>query len=233
MGQYSAIIDELIARMVYHVGTYPATADIATDRIIVTAHGMLTDTALTFHGSTPPLPIVIGTTYYARDITANSFKLALTPGGAAIDLSTAGENLFIHVPGRILDGLTFYDKPTVKVDGLTDFPFAMLALPGVNELLRVGARGGYIGGGTMALNIGVRTARELGIPAWAVWVEKVMDAIETARDGSGRIDTNLGDTSRPFTATLANSFVLDLSLTAQLTVTVQPEPMHRGARRTS
>lgn len=71
------------------VFTVPAHAD---DKLVSTAHGFV-------DGDLVYIPTVIGTVpaglaentdYYVRDATANDFKLAETPGGAAIDITSAG-----------------------------------------------------------------------------------------------------------------------------------------------
>jgi N4-gp56 family major capsid protein len=66
------------------------TGAFATDIYTLAAHGLnsgvrIQFTALTGGGSN----IVINTDYYVRDVTTNTFKLALTKGGVAIDLNTS------------------------------------------------------------------------------------------------------------------------------------------------
>lgn len=50
-------------------------------------HGGVNNQAAQFTASLMPSPLVAGTWYYLRDVTANTFAVALTPGGAAITLS--------------------------------------------------------------------------------------------------------------------------------------------------
>jgi hypothetical protein len=66
------------------------TADIDTDKITLAGHGF-SDTEKVVFATTGTLPtgLVAGTTYYVRDKTTNDFKVAATPGGAAIDLTGA------------------------------------------------------------------------------------------------------------------------------------------------
>lgn len=67
------------------------TADAGTDVVTATAHGYSTDQAVVVSSNgTLPAPLVGGTTYYVRDVTTNTFKLAASAGGAAIDLTSAG-----------------------------------------------------------------------------------------------------------------------------------------------
>jgi hypothetical protein len=131
--------------------------------------------------------------------------------------------------GQMLAGLTFREYPEINIEGLKDFPNAMMFLPSVSESYHAN----IIADGNLRFNIAVSTLRSEGIPKLMEWVEKLLDAIETRRDGSGKVDTNLNGTTQPFTAQIANSFALDLSLTAQITITVSPKPMNRGTRRTS
>ncbi len=72
------------------VGTFTASA--ATDKITINAHGLANGTPLAFAigGGVLPAPLVEGKTYYVVSTATNDFKLALTVGGSAIDLTTAG-----------------------------------------------------------------------------------------------------------------------------------------------
>lgn len=75
-----------------------ATASSTTDLITCTNHGLVANDALILNGGTAPAPLVLGTTYYARDIAGNDFKVSSTPGGAAIDLTTNGSGFSVQVP---------------------------------------------------------------------------------------------------------------------------------------
>jgi hypothetical protein len=66
------------------------TADSGTNLFTLAAHGFYTDMPLSFTGTTAPSPLVLGTTYYARDILTNTFGVAAAPAGAQIDLTTNG-----------------------------------------------------------------------------------------------------------------------------------------------
>lgn len=65
-----------------------ATIAAATDIVTSTAHGYVLDDPVVFRSLTGGAGLVVGTTYFARDITANTFKLAATPGGAAINVTS-------------------------------------------------------------------------------------------------------------------------------------------------
>jgi uncharacterized phage protein gp47/JayE len=66
----------------------PVTAAAATDIATATAHGLSAASPIVFRDLTGGAPLVAGTTYYARDITTDTFKIAATAGGAAINLTT-------------------------------------------------------------------------------------------------------------------------------------------------
>jgi len=67
-----------------------AVDDIATDVFDSPAHGFTAGQQVVVWGTALPTGVVQGTTYYARDITTDTFKLAATSGGAAIDITAVG-----------------------------------------------------------------------------------------------------------------------------------------------
>lgn len=70
------------------------TADAGTDRITHTAHGRADGDKVVFSSSgAVPSPLVAGTTYYTRDTLTDTYKLAATRGGTAINLSDAGSGV--------------------------------------------------------------------------------------------------------------------------------------------
>lgn len=62
----------------------------STDTIYSTAHGYADTNTIVFFTGTVPAGLAEGTVYYVRDATADTFKVATTAGGVAIDLTTAG-----------------------------------------------------------------------------------------------------------------------------------------------
>lgn len=66
------------------------SADSSTDLVTETAHGLIDGDKLLIRGATPPAGLTAGNYYFVRDATTNTFKLAATAGGAAIDLTTSG-----------------------------------------------------------------------------------------------------------------------------------------------
>ena len=76
------------------------TANASTDVITATGHDYINTLAVTLSvsgGGTLPAPLVAGTTYYVRDVATNTFKLSLTSGGAAIDITDAGTGTFVVI----------------------------------------------------------------------------------------------------------------------------------------
>jgi hypothetical protein len=61
----------------------------STDLIYCPSHGYADTTKVVFWLGTAPAPLVSGTIYYVRDATADTFKVAATSGGTAIDLTAA------------------------------------------------------------------------------------------------------------------------------------------------
>lgn len=61
----------------------------SSDTIYSTAHGWADTQKITFFQGTPPAPLVEGTVYFVRDSLTDSFKVATTSGGPAIDLTAS------------------------------------------------------------------------------------------------------------------------------------------------
>ncbi len=69
-------------------GNIAGTAALSTDIITSTAHGLSEGDPVVF--TTVVAPLVAGTTYYAKTVTVNTFKVSATSGGTAVDLSADG-----------------------------------------------------------------------------------------------------------------------------------------------
>lgn len=75
--------------------TFPSAAD----------YTLLTNLAVRFSG-TPPAPLATGTTYYVRDLSGFTFRLASTAGGTAIDLTSGGGSFnMIPASGRKVEAM--------------------------------------------------------------------------------------------------------------------------------
>lgn len=66
------------------------TADSASDFLTSTAHGYANGDQVMFAPGSLPTPLAVDTVYYVRNSATNNFKVAATPGGAAIDITTNG-----------------------------------------------------------------------------------------------------------------------------------------------
>lgn len=63
----------------------------ATDVIEVTSHGLITDDQIQFTtDDVLPVPLLPDTSYWIRDETTDTFKVALDPGDVAINITTSG-----------------------------------------------------------------------------------------------------------------------------------------------
>jgi len=65
-----------------------ATIAASTDIVTSNAHGYVDTDPVIFRTLTGGAGLVVGTTYYVRDKTTDTFKVAATVGGAAIDVTT-------------------------------------------------------------------------------------------------------------------------------------------------
>ena len=69
------------------IATSGTTADAGTDLITKTSHGVVDGSAIKFTTLTGGTGLSTATQYYARDILTNTFAVALTRGGAAVDIT--------------------------------------------------------------------------------------------------------------------------------------------------
>lgn len=71
------------------------TADSTTEKISLTAHGLGNGDRVKFAGTAVPGGLSAGIWYYVVSTAANDFKVALTEGGAAIDITSNGTSVTI------------------------------------------------------------------------------------------------------------------------------------------
>jgi hypothetical protein len=91
---YEIVLDETKGYIFFLNGHSQAfTADAGTDVITANAHGLINGETLRFKGGDLPSGLVQGTLYYVRDVTSNTFKVAATGGGSAINLADAGSGV--------------------------------------------------------------------------------------------------------------------------------------------
>lgn len=72
--------------------TATGTAAASTDLITLTTHGLVAGDTITFSSVGTATPLIPGLAYYvlASGLTANDFKVALTKGGTAVDITANG-----------------------------------------------------------------------------------------------------------------------------------------------
>jgi hypothetical protein len=75
--------------------TYKSFTAALTDVITSPAHGFVDTDPVYVLGDSLPTGIAEGTEYFVRDVTTDTFKLAATSGGAAIDLTTVGSGTVV------------------------------------------------------------------------------------------------------------------------------------------
>ena len=64
------------------------SVDVTTNVFTSAAHGYLDTNTIVFYAGTVPGGLTEGTTYYVRDKTTDTFKVAATSGGTAIDITS-------------------------------------------------------------------------------------------------------------------------------------------------
>jgi len=96
MTTYKALLDAFMAGMAVaelglDAGT-TVTADGPTNLFTAAGHGLNNDDVIMFSNSGGALPtgLSAGTIYYVRDKSTNDFKVALTAGGAVVDITDGG-----------------------------------------------------------------------------------------------------------------------------------------------
>jgi len=133
-----------------------------TDLITVTNNPFTAGNAVVFSGAgTPPVPLLTGTTYYVREVSGNNFKLATTPNGNAIDLTSAGSGS-LTLTSQLQTGVTYYVREALAVNGATgtqDFKLAIsptatvaIDLSDIGTPTTAGANGHF----RFGLNLGLR-----------------------------------------------------------------------------
>lgn len=64
--------------------------------LTLAAHGLVNNQPVTF--SAAQAPLVVGTVYYAKSVTANTFEVSLAPGGASVVITAAGNSTLVKGP---------------------------------------------------------------------------------------------------------------------------------------
>lgn len=93
IGRWSAVTGGIFKGCLPLGGTEKEfTADATTDIVTCSAHGYVQDQKICFINGGPPGPLVEGDVYFCRMVgmTANTFQVAASIGGAAINLTSTG-----------------------------------------------------------------------------------------------------------------------------------------------
>ncbi len=186
--------------------------DAATNLFTANGHGLVNGAQVTAFavGGTLPGGITAGSTFTVRDVTANTFALATTAGGAAIDLTSNGTGIVFRNPPRHLN----FDH--------TIFGQLVEGFNTLENIIAVGAANGTPTSEVIVTGMDVFVDRENGVlrisaPANASGVAAVT---VTANDGNG------GTTTRQFNVNVVADTVNDKAflndVAAQATTINQP-----------
>lgn len=82
-------------KYIWRLHRIPVTVDTATNVITATGHPFVNGERVSFDnvGGGLPAGVATNTNYYVRDTAPNTFKIAATRGGAAIDITSVGSGI--------------------------------------------------------------------------------------------------------------------------------------------
>jgi hypothetical protein len=127
LGVSSSKIDETLLQSTV-AESFSATATSASPCVYTAnSHGMSNGMAVRLTG-TPPTGFSLATTYYVVAKATNTFQLAATPGGTAINSSSTGSGIVIHMADTTLVSAGVYSSVAVRCIG--QVYDASLATPG-------------------------------------------------------------------------------------------------------
>lgn len=150
------------------------TVAFATNIFTANSHGYSDGQAVDTYTLTGvlPTPLTAGVTYYARDTTLNTFKLALTPGGAEINITADGSGTrYVRAPYERNEGRGGYSwnnfvlgtqpSPFINTDGVCDASYyvanSLAAVVPTHTIYQLGING--------VLNGGISPDNPLGVQA--------------------------------------------------------------------
>jgi hypothetical protein len=99
--------------------TQTFTVDTSENLVKTVAHGVKENQQIVVSNSGGGLPagLAVSTRYFAKDVTPNDFKVSLRPGGAEVDITTAGTGTHsFYIVGSVQ-----YDWQTTDTDAAGDF----------------------------------------------------------------------------------------------------------------
>lgn len=90
-----------------------ASTQAGANTLTFDGHGLETGDAIVMRaldGGTMPAPLISGTRYYANRVSNSEFEVAATPGGAAIDITTAASSVAITREPDFDEAIEFYSR---------------------------------------------------------------------------------------------------------------------------
>ncbi len=123
-------------------GRLVTAADASANLIELDGHGFADDDELRVRvedgvaGSALPGGLAEGTSYYAIPVSESTFKIAAAPGGAAIDLSSAGSNFFVWAPLPITSAIR---AGAARINDLLPAHVVPLSAPYPESVVRMNA----------------------------------------------------------------------------------------------
>lgn len=177
--------------------TTTATASAATNIITAAGHGLTTSTLLRFTALTGGTGLGLGVQYYARDVTTDTFRVALTDGGTPIDITadlTAGTfaraQHAIFLEGTVPSALTEHRCNRLTISGFTGdgvHQGGYTRSTALHEIRTYQCDGyGFVLGGSDSLH-GMLEAGSSGLAGFRVAAGSVNVAVAKAWQ-SGRLD---------------------------------------------
>lgn len=137
-------------------GRLVSAVSTSAESFTLAGHGLADEQEVLFRaesGGSLPAPLVAGTTYYAKVLTADTFQVAETPGGAAVNLTSAGSNVIAVFPfqwttwisessAMVEQTVTAHKPPLLNDDDSIPEPIRLYtaALVAMRALAHVGAQ---------------------------------------------------------------------------------------------
>lgn len=148
------------------------SVDSAANSFALGDHAFETGDLVSFRaelGGTLPAPLVAGVSYYAVALTEDTFQVAATSGGSAVDLTTAGSEVMVYsrlpVDSAIAKGARVIDQALIGHAVPLTAPYPELVVM-TNAELAAGFLG-YFSGGTSKSLADMTAAAQKRIDAWA------------------------------------------------------------------
>ncbi|TFG82894.1 MAG: hypothetical protein E4H20_06730, partial [Spirochaetales bacterium] len=88
-----------------------SSVDVGTNTLTSAGHGFAIDTQVYFSATSLPGGILSNATYYVVYQTANDFRVSTTLGGAAVDVTTGGTEVFVSAESKDPDNDQIWDFP--------------------------------------------------------------------------------------------------------------------------